>query len=130
MLIIGSNRWGKIRQIYVPSSIFSRTTNKITSRVPAISTYDSTTSNLDHLADYPASNLLNDGTLNRALCISPSALSLLLVFLQVHKSWPPRVRAAEVVAKVRIEHEKLMQRTGYTKNIITKAIQELTRLRC
>src|SRR5262252_1351896 len=88
MLIIRRNRWGGLKQIYVPSTVF------------------------------------NQGILN----LSPAALAVLIVLLQIHKLKPSRARDRDHVATVRVGHKTLITRTGYSQNIITKAIKELTAL--
>jgi 5S rRNA maturation endonuclease (ribonuclease M5) len=77
------NRWGKLRQVHAPNSLFHDETLELT---------------------------------------APS-VAVLLVFLQLNKGRP--LKDDQPLATVRIGQKSLAERTGYSKNVITKAIAEL-----
>jgi len=60
-----------------------------------------------------------------SLVLNADALSVLIVLLQLHKS--RHLRDSEPLATVKVGHEKLMQMTGYSTNIITRAVKELVK---
>ena len=70
------------------------------------------------------SAVFKQGTLN----LSPPALAVLLVLIQIRKHKPKIARMNETKVTVRVGYKTLIARTGYSQNIITKAIHELTTL--
>ena len=60
---------------------------------------------------------------NGTLILESDALSVLLVLLQISKNKP--VREYEPSANVKVGQERLIERTGYSKNVITRAMKEL-----
>jgi len=57
------------------------------------------------------------------LALNPYSLAVLLVLLHLNKN--RQLRDSQVLASVRVGQEKLIEKTGYSKNIITKAVVEL-----
>src|SRR5450755_1972551 len=97
MKVFKKTRWGSIRVFQAPCSIFQR----------------------QELFPNSHSSLKAPP----ALILSPNALTVLLVLYESAKSI--QGKPAEPLASVRIKQELLKERTGYSKNIITRAIQDL-----
>lgn len=64
-------------------------------------------------------SIIRDGT----LILEADALSVLLALLQICKNKP--IKDCDPIANVKVGQEKLIERTGYTKNVISKAIKGL-----
>src|ERR1035438_2934817 len=57
------------------------------------------------------------------LALNPYSIAVLLVLLHLNKN--KQVRDSQCFASVRVGQEKLTEKTGYSKNVITKAVCEL-----
>jgi DNA-binding MarR family transcriptional regulator/5S rRNA maturation endonuclease (ribonuclease M5) len=97
MKMFKPTRWGSIRVFQAPCAIFHRQEM------------------------FPNSN--SSLKAPPASIVSPNALAVLLVLYECAKSLKGKPK--EPLASVRIKQELLIERTGYSKNIITRAVQEL-----
>jgi DNA-binding MarR family transcriptional regulator/5S rRNA maturation endonuclease (ribonuclease M5) len=97
MKVFKPTRWGSIKVFQAPCAIFQRQ------------------------ALFPNSN--SSLRAPQALMLSPNSLTVLLVLYESAKSL--HGKSSEPLASVRIKQELLIERTGYSKNIITKAVQSL-----
>jgi DNA-binding MarR family transcriptional regulator len=64
-------------------------------------------------------SIIKEGT----LILESDALSVLLVLLQIHKNKP--LKDYDPLANVKVGQERLIERTGYSKNVITRATRGL-----
>src|ERR1022692_4193076 len=97
MKMFKPTRWGSIRVFQAPCAIFHRQEM------------------------FPNSN--SSLKASPALIVSPNALAVLLVLYECAKSLKGKPK--EPLASVRIKQELLIERTGYSKNIITGAVENL-----
>lgn len=65
---------------------------------------------------------------NKALVLQANSLAVLLVLLHIYKN-KAHTGIQPTIATVRVGQEKLIQRTGYSRNIITKAVEQLENAR-
>src|ERR1035441_10706307 len=97
MKVFPKTRWGSIKVFQAPCAIFERQEMFTNSNSPF---------------KFPS-----------ALILSPNALTVLLVLYENAKNLKGKPKEPE--ASVRIKQERIQERTGYSKNVIPRAVQEL-----